>query len=79
MSHHDNDAEGGDVAEEELDEFFLAFACVNICDFKFVDWANFLSQFPNGQTYGRSPVWIRMCVRKLKSKEKRFPQLSKGH
>lgn len=40
---------GGEVADDELDEFFLAFACVKMCDFKLVDWANFLSQFPNGQ------------------------------
>lgn len=29
---------------------YLAFACVNICDFKFVDCANFLLHPSNGQT-----------------------------
>lgn len=48
-------------------------------DFRLVDWANFLLQPSNGQTYGLSPVWIRTCVRKLKSKEKRFPHPSKVH
>lgn len=58
---------------------FLAFACVRMWDLRLVDWANFLLQPSNGQTYGRSPVWIRTCVRRLKSREKRFPQPSNVH
>lgn len=41
---------------------YFARACVRMCDFKFVDWANFLLQPSNGQTYGRSPVCILTCV-----------------
>lgn len=41
---------------------YFARACVRICDFKFVDWANFLLQPSNGHTYGLSPVCILTCV-----------------
>uniref|UniRef100_A0A182IPJ5 Uncharacterized protein n=1 Tax=Anopheles atroparvus TaxID=41427 RepID=A0A182IPJ5_ANOAO len=33
----------------------------------------------NGHTYGRSPVCIRTCVRRLKSSENRLPQPSNVH
>ena len=58
---------------------YFALACVSICDLRFVDWANFLLQPSNGQTYGRSPVCILTCVRKLKSRENLFPQPSNVH
>lgn len=58
---------------------FLFLTWVKICDFRFVDCANFLLQASNGHTKGLSPVWIRTCVRKLKSSEKRFPQPSNVH
>lgn len=48
-------------------------------DFRLVDCANFLLQPSKGHTYGRSPVWIRTCVRKLKSRENRLPQPSNVH
>ena len=59
--------------------FAFDFACVRMCDLRFVDCANLLLHESNGQTYGRSPVWIRTCVRRLKSNEKRFPQPSNVH
>ena len=59
--------------------FEFDFAWVNMCDFKFVDCANRLLHESNGQTYGLSPVCIRTCVRKLKSKLKRLPHPSKVH
>lgn len=58
---------------------FLALACVRMWDFRLVDWANFLLQPSKGHTYGRSPVWMRTCVRKLKSSENRLPQPSNVH
>lgn len=58
---------------------FLALACVRMWDFKLVDCANFLLQPSKGHTYGRSPVWMRTCVRKLKSRENRLPQPSNVH
>lgn len=58
-------------------EFDLAW--VKMCDFKLVDWANRLLQESNGQTYGLSPVWIRTCVRRLKSRLNRFPHPSNVH
>lgn len=58
---------------------FLALACVRMWDFRLVDCANFLLQPSKGHTYGRSPVWMRTCVRKLKSSEKRLPQPSNVH
>ena len=48
--YHDHEVGGGEVAEDELEEFFLALACVRMCDLRLVDWANFLSQLLNGQT-----------------------------
>lgn len=58
---------------------FFALACVRMWDFRLVDCANFLLQPSKGHTYGRSPVWIRTCVRKLKSRENRLPQPSNVH
>uniref|UniRef100_A0A6B0U509 Secreted protein n=1 Tax=Ixodes ricinus TaxID=34613 RepID=A0A6B0U509_IXORI len=58
---------------------FLALAWVRMCDLRLVDWANFLLQPSKGQTYGRSPVWMRTWVRRLKSSEKRLPQPSNVH
>lgn len=48
-------------------------------DFKFVDCANFLLHPSNGQTYGRSPVWILTWVLRLKSRLNLFPHPSKVH
>lgn len=50
-----------------------------MCDLRLVLWANFLLQPSNGQTYGLSPVWIRTCVRRLKSRENLLPHPSKVH
>jgi len=50
-----------------------------MCDLRLVDCANFFVQPSNGQTYGLSPVWMRTCVRRLKSSENRFPQPSNVH
>lgn len=55
------------------------FACVIRWDLRFVLCANRRLQDAIGHTYGRSPVWMRMCVRRLKSSEKRFPQPSNVH
>lgn len=59
--------------------YFPPFACVKICDLRFVDWANLLLQESKGQTYGLSPVWIRTWVRRLKSNENLLPQPSNVH
>lgn len=50
-----------------------------MCDLRFVDCANFLLHPSNGQTYGRSPVWILTWVRRLKSRLNLLPQPSNVH
>ena len=59
--------------------FLACLAWESMWDLRLVDWANRLLQLSNGHTYGRSPVWIRMCVRRLKSKENLLPQPSNVH
>jgi len=66
------------IADNILKTDFF-FVWVKMCDLRLVDCANFFEQLSNGQTYGRSPVWIRTCVRKLKSSENRLPQPSNVH
>lgn len=50
------------IRNSELLLAYLALACVRMWDLRFVDWANFLLHPSNGQTYGRSPVWILTWV-----------------
>lgn len=77
--------DGGEIERSSDDirwwdcPFVFARACVSIWDLRLVDWANFFEHPSNGQTYGRSPVWIRTWVRKLKSSEKRLPHPSNVH
>jgi len=59
--------------------FELDLAWVSMCDLRLVDCAKRLLHESKGHTYGLSPVCIRTCVRKLKSKLKRLPQPSNVH
>ena len=47
---------GGTIAAATDEGLLLALAWVSMWDLRFVDWANLLSQLPNGQANGRSPV-----------------------
>jgi len=60
-------------------KIYFCLAWVRMCDFKLVLWANFLLHVSKGQTYGRSPVWMRTWVRRLKSSENLLPQPSNVH
>ena len=50
-----------------------------MCVFRLYSCAKRLSHPGYVHAYGRSPVCVRVCERKLKSSEKRLPQPGKGH
>ena len=50
-----------------------------MCALRLVDCAKRLPQPSYGHAYGLSPVWMRSCVRRLKSSENRLPHPSNLH